>query len=148
VASGVPLDSPDLAPELMTLVLHDPFARLARHLTADAEYLALREQYPETMTPDQEAMYRAAVLEYQTQACVALTGPRAAFVTDLTGGKLDETRVAELATAVRTRTEGYLAKVGVTPDAAAMDTYFTKLGQELSKAIDPLRSVTYACSTP
>lgn len=145
VVGGTPLDAPELDPALIAMVLADPLSRLARHLDADAEYLAIRAAYPESPSAAELAQYRGEVLAYQQAGYAALTGPRAAYVQDLVGGALDAARVGELSGEVRAKMEGYLAAVGGSVDAAAADAYFAALATALGDQVAPLNALTYAC---
>ncbi len=145
VAMGVPLDSPDLDPQIEAMIIADPLKKLARLLSADAELLAVLSRFPEELTEAQHAEYRRAVLDYQKRGFAELSGPRAVFVQHLVAKRLDAQRVTELTGTLRSRMEGYLAAVGASADPAAMDAWFSALARKLQAEVTPLNEIQYAC---
>lgn len=142
-ASGAALEMADIDAQ----ILLDPLSRLAKHLSKDAEYLAVLSKYPGDLTEAQHAQYRSDVLAYQKQGFQSLDGPRVKFVQDLVKSGLDAAQMNNLAAQVRARVKAYLTASGATVDPAVLDAYFTALAKALGEQVAPLNKISYACFT-
>jgi hypothetical protein len=141
IATGA---NPEPAPTTAA-ILADPLKRIARHLAADAEYVALRSGYPKDLSPADESAYRDAVLAQQKAAFANLAGDLAPYVAALVTTGLTGEDAEALAGVLRARAEAVLSVMGGSIDPSVADAYFNAVTTGLAGELGPLNEATYAC---